>query len=112
MTAQRRRRQRVAEAAVVEQVQRGLHVGGIVVAVTLAPLLSQREGTRVETGGQFQSAMPGAWAELGLELVPDGRTCSVCELVIDRLVGHDHAVPAHPGEIGRASCRERVCQYV
>src|SRR3546814_11557515 len=45
-----------------------------------------------------------AWPELGFQ---ENRTA---DTVANQL--HDWGIETHRGQIGRASCRERVCQYV
>src|SRR3546814_13176247 len=51
------------------------------------------------------------FAELVANLV-DQRLVAARVAALDAVQLHHEIAPILPGEIGRASCRERVCQYV
>src|SRR3546814_17804184 len=80
------------------------------------------EGHRLGMGGGFYDATLKAFRSDGLPLLAIGYAFAVQQVAelphgamderLDLVVTERGAIDCHADELGRASCRERVCQYV
>src|SRR3546814_20144099 len=104
---------RIGEAAAGAEIGRGQRIEGITPRSLIDGLLLAIGAVDGDVAPPFGKVRARSQAERGLlSVAPRRQAILGIGLYPLEILAHDEVDDARNGEIGRASCRERVCQYV